>query len=60
MSIELKPCPFCGKRLIHKAGKRVNRFYKGEPTLYVHYSPKCLLDEIRIWAKDIYVWNTRK
>lgn len=34
---KLKPCPFCNKKLIHTNGKRVNRYYKGEPTIYKHF-----------------------
>ena len=56
---QLKVCPFCGKKLIHKAGKRVNRYYKGEPTMYMHYNPNCILDGIEICAKDIDKWNKR-
>ena len=59
MQNDLKPCPFCGKKLIHRAGKRVNRFYNGEPTIYYHYSPKCILDGIEITDKDIDKWNRR-
>ena len=58
--MELKPCPFCGKKLIHRAGKRVNRYYKGEPILYVHYSPKCFLHGIEISAQDLNSWNRRQ
>lgn len=58
--MELKPCPFCGKKLIHRAGKRVNRYYKGEPTLYIHYSPKCFLHDIEVRAHELTFWNRRK
>ena len=57
---ELLACPFCGKKLEHRAGKRVNRYYKGEPTIYEHYSPGCVLHEFVLYAKDIEAWNTRK
>lgn len=56
----LAPCPFCGKRLVHKAGKRVNRFYNGEPTIYQHpVWSNCILDGIEVWTKDLAKWNMR-
>ena len=61
---ELKPCPFCGVPLMHIYGKRVNRYYKGEPTLYEH-PPKdsCVLGKygrtITIRENDIESWNRR-
>jgi hypothetical protein len=59
--VELKPCPFCGKKLIHRAGKRVNRYYQGQITRYVHsYYSGCLLDGIEITERDIEKWNRRK
>lgn len=65
MEKELKPCPFCGMKLYHVLGKRVNRFYNGEPTMYKHpRTNKCLLGvewkEIEIWERDIERWNRRK
>ena len=56
----LEPCPFCGKKLVHKAGKRFNRFYKGEPTIYQHQLwTGCLLDGLEV--RDIHLdkWNMR-
>ena len=60
MITEIKPCPFCGKKLIHKYGKRVNRYYKGEPTGYYHYSPGCILDRIEVTERALEKWNRRK
>jgi len=60
----LLPCPFCGVKLIHVYGKRVNRYYKGEPTLYEH-PPKqtCFLGRYgklaQVREMDIKEWNTR-
>ena len=60
MDIELKPCPFCGNKLIHVAGKRVNRFYNGERTHYYHYNPKCFLHGVTITDATLDKWNRRK
>lgn len=57
---ELKPCPFCNKQLIHTNGKRVNRYYKGEPTIYKHFPEGCILDGLQITEKTLDKWNTRK
>ena len=61
---DLKPCPFCGADLMHIAGKRVNRYYRGEPTIYEH-PPRnnCVLGKygktIIIREVDIEAWNRR-
>ena len=61
---ELKPCPFCGANLIHIYGKRVNRYYMGEPTLYEH-PPRidCVLGRygktINVRENDVKAWNRR-
>lgn len=63
--MELKPCPFCGRKLLYVGGKRVNRYYKGEPTRYQHpQNDDCILGkygyEVKIWnAKDVDAWNRR-
>ena len=60
MISHLAPCPFCGKKLVHKAGKRVNRFYKGEPTIYQHQLwTWYILCGIKVLAKDLMKWNRR-
>ena len=56
---KLKPCPFCNKKLIHTNGKRVNRYYKGEPTIYKHFPEGCILDGFQITEKTLDKWNTR-
>ena len=56
---ELLPCPFCNKKLIHTNGKRVNRYYKGEPTIYKHFPEGCILDGLQITEKTLGKWNTR-
>lgn len=61
---ELKPCPFCGRKLLFRAGKRVNRYYNGEPTLYEHeQTDDCILGKygktITVYAKDVEAWNRR-
>jgi hypothetical protein len=61
---ELKPCPFCGAKLMHIRGKRVNRYYNGEPTLYEHpQKQSCILGrfakETRVYETDIEAWNRR-
>ena len=64
MDNELKPCPFCGANLMHIGGKRVNRYYKGEPTIYEHPPRQsCVLGRygktIVIRETDLYSWNKR-
>lgn len=56
---EVKPCPFCNKNLIHTNGKKVNRHYKGEPTVYRHLPEGCILDGLQITEKTLERWNTR-
>ena len=61
---ELKPCPFCGASLMHIAGKRVNRYYKGEPTMYEHPPRQsCILGRygktVVIRETDLEDWNRR-
>ena len=52
-------CPFCGKKLKHVYGKRVNRFYKGESTGYSHYNPKCFLHGVTVTDQTLAKWNER-
>ena len=61
----LKPCPFCGRKLLFTGGKRVNRYYNGEPTFYQHPQyDDCVLGkyglEVTIRnAEDVIAWNRR-
>ena len=61
---KLKPCPFCGRELLHISGKPVNQYYDNEPTLYQHpqYND-CILGrygrEVQVWARNIEAWNRR-
>ena len=62
--MELKPCPFCGRKLLYICGKHVNRYYNGEPTFYQHPSvDDCILGKygkaIQVREKDIKAWNRR-
>ena len=59
MELEIKPCPFCGQKLNHIYGKRINRFYKGESTGYSHYNPNCILHGITVTEHTLDKWNRR-
>ena len=61
---EVKPCPFCGAKLKHVLGKRVNRYYNGEPTMYEHpLRQDCLLGRygqtIQVYGVQLEAWNKR-
>ena len=59
---QLKPCPFCNKKLIHTNGTRVNRYYKGDPTIYKHFNwnEDIELDELQPLRKGEYFFALDK
>lgn len=76
LELKLKPCPFCGRKMVfhkntytNKYGKQVTEQYYMHEDYDISKEDSCILDEIDIFATEINVgrkirivekWDRRK